>query len=328
MIEILNIRNSAKFPVIDFKFKNRGGTTALIHQFSVHVKTYNIDTTPVIRSFFSTSEHDDHETYRGRSLSLDLQNDGWGTADNLCVHLTSPLKELFPSRAISDSYSIASGAKVKNVVKLTISDLNNDELLRLLNKYYREDKESISIGQLGINITFQDISSIIHKKLILPDTASSSNSLYLLLSKKGFCLVTLGSANAVLMPSAIYYISIEMNQLGVCKKYPIAHKCLTGDVEYFSIMIGSDKSCQTEVRFEFLFDDNTPVTSEWFNLRIWNPVNERYHSNYINGDELISRKRLLQYQETRPMLERCGYIPAGFPFLPKEDGNDSCIISF
>ena len=51
MIEILEIAENTPFPIIDFKFQNRGSATAFLWKFTLRVINIEVDETPVLRHF-------------------------------------------------------------------------------------------------------------------------------------------------------------------------------------------------------------------------------------------------------------------------------------
>ena len=56
------------------------------------------------------------------------------------------------------------------------------------------------------------------------------------------------------------------------REYPISRVVPAGDVERFHIMIGGTKSSRLTVRFSFTLNEKDTVTSDEFELKLWNPA--------------------------------------------------------
>ena len=55
------------------------------------------------------------------------------------------------------------------------------------------------------------------------------------------------------------------------------------DVDRFHIMIGATKSAKIDLEFNFKVDKNY-ITSDKFEINIFNPINNRLWAKYIDGD--------------------------------------------
>jgi len=345
MLDIIKIRDSARFPIVDFKLQNRGRGVALLRQFSVSIRSYIIDPSPVIRSFLSIHDAGLGYPHQGDAvsgpLSINLRNDGWGPASSLRMTLTPPLSELFPQQASSGTYSIDSGATLNDAVVLTPEGLAE----KPFQKYLQSKPEqtggwlpwqtptrpgALAIQTCDVRVSYADELSRTHQETLtastdhLPGNCGGS----LLLTEQGFVWEGSWAIFCLTMPSAIYYVSVKRDQIGTSRHYPISHRIPPGDIEHFSVMLGSDKSCTAEVQFQFLIDADTAIASEPFTVNLRNPMNERHHTRYINGDELITRQKLLQDERTgkvqgiragREDFETHRFSDSGFPFLKPGD---------
>jgi hypothetical protein len=118
MAKITNVKPRAG--AIDFKFINRGDAAAVLHQFTIRILDFQLDTTPLLEySYFpegdSSAEGDESpsgEFYYGTTLKLKISNFGWGSALGFNAALTYPLlADLFPQAALSiDFAEIESGS--------------------------------------------------------------------------------------------------------------------------------------------------------------------------------------------------------------------------
>lgn len=327
MIEVLEIRNSAKFPIIEFKFLNNGNGTALLRKFVVSVLEFRVDYTPVIRPYV---------TMNNRDLIINIKNDGWGPAYCQNIKLSSPYQRLFPSVVPLQAQSIKSGQDVTGLIMLSCNNLDRSEYLNLLHskgteldKEYRsfrdiQDKKVLFIDPPVIDIEFQDIANN-HFSVSLPSSTERLGGNAgggLRLCQKGFEWYADIVMFCKSLPSAIYYISIEEDQLKKQREYSITHTIPSGEAEYFSIMVGSSKSCELEIQLEFIIDSNTVIKSDKFCIKIWNPMNEHNHSRLVNGDELISRKLLENstskfdyFEVQRDNFKRLQFRDSSFPFI-------------
>jgi tetratricopeptide (TPR) repeat protein len=92
---------------------------------------------------------------------------------------------------------------------------------------------------------------------------------------------------AGIMDSDVTYSTILDPSKGSHERaYPISRKVSSGDVERFHIMVGAPMSCHLAIRFKFFIDQATIVESEVFDVKIWNPRNSQWHSNYKDGEAL------------------------------------------
>jgi hypothetical protein len=99
---------------IDFKFINRGDAAAVLHEFSISVLEFRLDTTPLLQySYFpSGASALSGEFHYGTALELEVNNSGWGGAFDFTAELTCPvLASVFPQAALSIEFAeIESGA--------------------------------------------------------------------------------------------------------------------------------------------------------------------------------------------------------------------------
>jgi len=298
MIEVLDILKSAEFPVIDFKFQNRGSGTALLWQFSVCVDTIEVDTSPLLRPFLEIKGKSDE--CKG-ALGISVRNDGWGSAEGVTVQVASPFRELFPSSYRANLPRIDSGQIAKSAIILSHEDINADSfrsLLRLPRTTFvgwpwegvgEHEEESILVDAVEVEFSYVDSRSAVHKASAcasnrwLPGNAGRLHML-----RDCFVWNPIVADFVASVPTALYYVSLDLDGRVMRRQYPISHKIPPGDIEHFNIMLGSVKSCIATLWFEFTIDRDQVVKSEKFNVTISNPPTEHYDRKYRNGDELFS----------------------------------------
>lgn len=128
MIEITDLHNTS-FPVIDFKFLNRGDASGVLWQIGVLIESIEIDPTPVI-SFAATVERDG-------SLAAIAENTGWGPANSLTLRVSEPLLgQLFPTAIETGPLSVGSGDR-REVLKWFIPTASENGR-EYLNKVIRD----------------------------------------------------------------------------------------------------------------------------------------------------------------------------------------------
>jgi hypothetical protein len=111
-------------------------------------------------------------------------------------------------------------------------------------------------------------------------------------------------------------------------EYAISRKVPPGDVERFHVMVGSRMSCFLTLKFKIVIDKSAMVTSEVFNIHLWNPRDWELHRWYSDGEALSRRQQQLQEELThqrrgRHQLERfaqeleaCERAMADYPLQP------------
>ncbi|NKM22027.1 hypothetical protein GFM01_30550 [Rhizobium laguerreae] len=106
MIRVTKVSDNF-FPEIDFSLKNSGGSAALISSFALHILAARIDPTPVLNFHYTVDERrflwrgDSPGDWEGdASLSLIINNNGWGPAEEYRLLFSEPaLDLLFPIEA-------------------------------------------------------------------------------------------------------------------------------------------------------------------------------------------------------------------------------------
>lgn len=114
-----NIDVRPEVDAIDFKFINRGDAVAVLHQFTISILDFRLDTSPVLEYSYlmvgrASSDKNlvrDRGFRYGTSLELKISNFGWGSALDFTATLTSPiLADLYPQSALSfESAQVESG---------------------------------------------------------------------------------------------------------------------------------------------------------------------------------------------------------------------------
>jgi hypothetical protein len=118
---------------IDFKFINRGDAAAVLHQFTISILDFRLDTTPLLEYSYrlvGNRSHSDEFLY-GTTLELEIGNFGWGSALGFTAALTCPvLVDLFPNAALSvDFAEVGSGANL--IFTLLAEDADQSVMDRL-----------------------------------------------------------------------------------------------------------------------------------------------------------------------------------------------------
>lgn len=329
MIEILEIAENSPFPIIDFKFQNTGSATAFLWKFTVKILDIEIDRTPVLRHFIGlTPLNVDSRKSRNKirfvddsceaKLTVTTRNDGWGCALGCEVQVSElPLKPLFTESARTFRGNIESEQSLITI-SLDPSTLNQEYFTNALQKHYEErantslraiyDLNDIPEGCLPLRTpkvrsTFQDIHGISHEDVQHASTASLSGDCVggLYLNRSSFKWINYRnfglSCDSILLPSAVYYVSLNPEMQVSQHSYSISHKIPSGDVERFHIMIGSSKSCKAALRFEFSVDSESAIISDEFHVKISNPMNSNFdnkYNKYRDGDELLTLNERLK----------------------------------
>jgi hypothetical protein len=270
-------------------------------------------------------------------LTIAIQNDGWGAARNIHGSVSEPLCRLFPMSSATQIDAIDSGIIAKNAFSFchhNIDQRSFDVLLQehknrtvneadILGSSDRNASDGFLIDSVHVELVYKDINSSERKVSSRASTDRLSGnfggSLHIL--KDCFAWHGRFVAFCMLAPSAIYYVSLDPDGEVGSRQYNISHKIPSGDVEHFSIMLGSEKSCVATVWLEFRIDNDQVVKSEKFKIRVWNPRNARHHHRYVNGDELISAH--LTANEGA-LYSRREFQESSFPFLRQKERSELC----
>ena len=309
MIEIVKALRESKYPVVEFNFHNSGHGEALIRQFNLHVHSYAVDQTPVLR----WSAHVD-----GKTLVISAHNVGWGPATNVQVELRGPFASLFPKGPLRLASSIFSG-KTERVSSIGSSGLlGRSGLDRIkFNELLSHQKEAASkklaaggqghfcrdffgevvepgaeellIETLSFDVSFEDAddkSHVMHAEAKLIDEDS-----YIVLTKGGFekrrrhrSMMCASMA----MPESLYYVAIDKAKIGSPRTYKVSHTIAPGAVENFHIMLGSERSARSQLHLEFVLGHGSVISSERFDVTFRTSVDDWHYNRYIDGDELIT----------------------------------------
>jgi hypothetical protein len=301
MLDVLRIRDTAKFPIVDFQFANRGRGAALLRGFSVSILSYAVDTTPVIEPFLSITGDSSGWNSVSGPLAINFRNNGWGPARDLQATLNPPLANLFPSKMTICGFSIESGARLEGALVLSGRDLDKEEFLRVSHsaranlREASEGRSAVEIETCELALQFCDDQSRIHRATVRANRNSLPGNFggTLFLTESGFTWEGEFADFHLSHPSAIYYVSIEENIKGSARHYVISHKIPAGDLEHFSVMLGSSKSCKATIQLGFLVDADNEIKSDPIDVHLWNPRNAGYHGEYRDGDDLLAKQRLL-----------------------------------
>lgn len=318
MIEINEV-SEGRFPIIDFKFQNRGKASAFLHKFVVRVLSVSIDPTPVLSHFALVRGEEGLGRWEAPGWNapegkfvLVARNDGWGDAHDCQVRVCSDqFEKLFSEEALRFRGKLPQGEDTDTVV-LDPTTVNSDRFKRLLQSsneiepreglrrrsnvqsesVSRDDAIPLSLPHFSTE--FRDVNGGLH-------TASDRASSDLLsgfggqlwLSPRKFFWESLAfplMAAHCSIPSARYFVSIDADGGPQTKNYSISHSVPSGELERFQFVLGSPKSCRVRLRFAFKVDGEHYLDSEEFDVNIWAPRNSNSSSySYQDGDELLSR---------------------------------------
>jgi hypothetical protein len=335
MIEIVDVSTDG-FPVVDFKFQNRGQATAFLHKFTVKVLSARIDPTPVLSHFVSLTGDDNrsYESVDGR-FTLVTRNDGWGDALDCILRLdANPLAELFQHEARTFQGSIPQGEKT-NSITLNPATMNVERFDRLLQAFKRRQENSRFAAGLGadrdnaISLDLPDIQvelRDIHGNRHTSQAKASDDWLpgnirgILSLSRTRFIWHGHFANFSMQMPSSQYFVSIDPEVKTTTKVYSVSHSVVSGQVERFQIALGAPKSCHIRLKFTFQIDGENLLESDEFDVHIWAPRDSSSHRGYYlyeDGDELLSlaaerSAKPRAVSEERRLKE---FLESGFPFL-------------
>jgi hypothetical protein len=96
------------------------------------------------------------------------------------------------------------------------------------------------------------------------------------------------------------------------REYTVSRKIPAGDAERFQIMVGADRSASVRARFLFYLGDGLPISSDIFELKIWNPRGSGLHYRYRDGREIFNKLQSGQLEEQE--FARWARKNANFPF--------------
>jgi hypothetical protein len=354
MIEIAQVHDYG-FPIVDFKFQNRGRATAFLHRFTVRVLSARIDPTPVLSHFVLLTG--ERRNPRAGRLALITRNDGWGDALNCTIRINNnPLAELFSSEARTFRGKIPEGEKIETII-LNPATMDANRFGQLLQAYNasRAQTSSRYPGLLGTNRNdairlplpsvlseFRDVADSLHatEAEAINDRLDGTFGESLWLSEAKFFWEVDWIMFGQHTPSSRYYVSIDPEAQRKEKIYSISHSVNSGQVERFQLALGAPKSCYVRLKFAFHVDGERVLESDEFDVHIWVPRHSASHRGYYqyeDGDELLSlaaeraakphvasEKDKEDDLEERYISRRLKDFPrSGFPFLnfENEDSN-------
>ncbi len=312
------------FPTIDFKFQNTGTAAAFLWKFVVEVLHAEINTMPVLGF---------HIGVANKVLYVLAVNNGWGTAHDCQIGISeNMLNQLYTDsmrrytgtiqsgeqkRILSLAHNLANQERFTTISKelLAIKDKDGwryqlDDVIEisedLVDRFphrnaTREIIRGIRLKKVSAEWQCKDDKNIQHRgnteiPYYLEESATARE---FFLTEKGFYAFYYPAAGIV--DSDTTYCTIIDPAKGSHElTYPISRKVPLGDVERFHIMVGAPMSCYLSVRFKFFIDQTTIVESEVFDIKIWNPRNSQWHSNYQDGEELSrspSKRRSAMVQQ-------------------------------
>jgi len=248
-----------KFPSIDFKFRNTGNAVAFLWEFSLDIIDIKVNIEPVL-SFDSYIDN-------SGNLVIEVKNTGWGDAKNVHVKIKNEIL----NSCFSENECEFSG-EIKSNERKEIFLFNGNRVANKLNQ---------KIDQISVVCSYSD-----------EDNNEYTDEYYVRgkkmeIGENGFQEIHHPPIRHQMAPSDEIYITyVDPDKLEKEIPYPISRKILSGDVERFHIMVGSNKSCKVSLRFVFKVDKSEIITSEVFEISIYNPIGSELNSEFKDGNML------------------------------------------
>jgi hypothetical protein len=305
------------FPAIDFKFQNTGPATAFMWQFDANVRRADVNPAPDL-SFEASVD-------AKNAVVITATNNGWGTAHECQIQINSPLLNALFEKAILQYHGDIPNGATRTIIRLTVELARPDALPaafappldshrqhvqgggskptnRFVPDEHREPLSRVAVTNLHASWTCRDDNDEASKGVA--EVLSAPGGCEIWLEPEGFLAgsrsMLAGLNNASPAFSGGIYIAIIDPARGPHRRhYPLSRKIAPGDIERFHIMIGALRSCRLTLQFSFRIDKRKVVTSDEFDVDIWNPWRSGWEQIYHDGDELLPRIARLEVAARR-----------------------------
>ncbi|MBI4451384.1 putative DNA binding domain-containing protein [Candidatus Woesearchaeota archaeon] len=306
---ILTIRRTGsgawqKFPTIDFKLRNAGDGTAVLHRLCLDILEASVDQTPVL-SFSKKLD--------SGSLELVVNNHGWGDAKDCKILFNEPtLDRLYSTTAVDGT--IPSGGTASCVLKVDKAD--RKALLTLPMQplvlaphdkdHYRDYSPTEQHDWMPEQSRSEPFKGVLLEDIAVQWQCNAGGQAFTgidriypgkaAITRDGFVIAACkGPRPACGMASGATYVTgITLQPEPQTLEYPISRKIPPGDADRFHVLVGAPQSCRLKVRFRIKVDHAYEVCSDAFELHLWNPHNWALHECYNDGEELRNRRQGVQ----------------------------------
>lgn len=277
VIDKINNDYRYSFPTIDFKFLNKGGSTAVITEFEIERIELKLNSKPELEFMLEVS---------GGNLHVNANNYSLGDALGCECELINPtLQNLYRKKNLMFKGEIES-YKRELLYNLSVDDVKYSFQKKLINRIE-------CINETYIKCSYYDKIFKHYKEKV---TVHPSNDCSLHVYKDEFNMIKKYSRGGQLSTrvSPITYVSFIDKKEDLV--YPTLHEIKPGETDRFHIMIAAYKSCYAKVRLKFKTNNNEIVESEPITLEIWKPKEKLKRHDYLDGD-ILSRKPLNDSKE-------------------------------
>jgi len=245
-------RAAYKFPVIDFKFHNKGNAQAYINAFYVDVLEYEVDETAIMKMNFSINP---------KQWDFVLENTGWGTAKNCnCQIENEQFAQVFDTDLLQFEQDIEPTDELvykREIVHSLLAD--------------SADFSFIAASEIEINKENTQVKCIYFNKGETKELNFPFYGYPVYLDTIGFRKeYSSAEINSAVVYRAANYL-LYINEEEKTYAQDILHDVDADDLHRFQITIGSRQSCKVKLQFRFITNDERELKSEPFEVEIWRP---------------------------------------------------------
>lgn len=273
-----------KFPVVNFKLRNSGAGSAIIHNFIAEIVDVRLDTTPSFSGKLTLSPNRERVTLS--SIEFEVQNVGWSDAERVKFSATLYVEE---TETFQDGrLPINSQTRERKKPAIDFDEISG---------------RIASGGRTNLRINAQSLVNLIgpHERLriskfqILASGMTNSGGVFqnsfdvyidpeitLILDKSGLEYSWNMVAYHMGFPTSSYCVIIDDITKPSSKNYDFSRIIEPGSVDIFEVIVGAEKSCKATLKFHFGLEDREMI-SDKFELDINRPRNWDYRKSYVDG---------------------------------------------
>lgn len=308
LIDKLNEGYRYSYPTIDFKFLNKGGSTAVITEFKIDVLELRLNPKPELEFQWDVVDG---------NLYITAKNYGWGSAVECeCELINSTFDDLYLLEnlkfkgEIDDSdekllFRLATkkkllfntyipGAQQTALNKLSQSFVKVEGYKKIMTKGLKVTDDYNS--NINIFCAYSDIDKVNYKDTFEVHSPYGYN---LYITSDRFIKIHYENNNPNnIAPSKITYVSFIDKKEDLI--YPTLHEIKAGDTERFHIMIAAYKSCYAEIKLQFKTNNNEIIESNPLSFNIWSPKWKLKNDwdKYIDGKTISREIQSINENET------------------------------